>query len=87
MHRCMVIRDHRSLSQEVREIDSFGSQNRLHKFLRIAGFYVTARNPPIVHLELVSGYLNCLSEFGELEFPLILTLSLPPSTGITGIIQ
>lgn len=61
----MVIRDHMSLLQEVGEIDPFGSQNRLHKFLRNAGFYLTARNPPIVHLELVSGYLNCLSESGD----------------------
>lgn len=40
-----------------------------------AVFYLTARNPPIVRVELISGYVDCLLHFGELEFPLDLTVS------------
>lgn len=29
--------------------------------------------PPVVHVELISGYLDCFWEFGELAFPLNLT--------------
>lgn len=31
----------------------FGRQNLSHKFPRNAGFYLTARNPPLVHVELL----------------------------------
>lgn len=36
------------------------------KFLRNAGHYLTTRNPPITNVELISGYFDCLLEFGEL---------------------
>jgi hypothetical protein len=49
-----------------------GSQ--FHRFSRNASFYLTARNPPIVQAESISGYIkDCLLEFGELEFPLSCT--------------
>lgn len=38
-----------------------------------AGFYPTSKNPPIVQAKLISRYLDCLLEFGKLEFPLDLT--------------
>lgn len=33
--------------------------------------------PLIVKVELISGYLKCIFEFGELEFPLELTVRWP----------
>ena len=62
-----------ALLLEVRETDTSGSQNGLHKFLRDGGFSLTAGNCPIVHFELVSAYLDC-----PLEFPLDLSLSILP---------
>ena len=44
--------------------------NWFHKFLRSADFYITARNPPTIQTEPISGYVNCLLEFEELGFPL-----------------
>lgn len=44
--------------------------NWLHKLPRNAGFSITARDPAIVLIESISGYLNCLLEFEELGFPL-----------------
>ncbi|KAL6080311.1 hypothetical protein STEG23_036282, partial [Scotinomys teguina] len=35
-----------------------------------------ARNAPAGQVELISGYLDCLLEFGELEFPVDLTVTL-----------
>ena len=57
---------------QVRETNSSGSQNGLHKFQENAGFYLTTRNCLGVQFELVSGYLDC-----PLEFPLDPTLSTP----------
>lgn len=42
--------------------------NQFHKFPRKAGVYLTCRNAPIVQVELVSGYLDCLLKFQELIF-------------------
>lgn len=39
-------------------------------FLKHVGFYLTARNSLIVQVEVISGYLYCLLESGEEEFPL-----------------
>lgn len=44
-------------------------RNQFYKILRNAVFYLT-RNPPTDQAELISGYLNCLLEFGKLNFPL-----------------
>lgn len=60
---------------EAREMTHCGSKTRCHKFLRNAGFYLTARNNPTVQVELISGHLDSLLEFGELEIPLDLTSS------------
>lgn len=60
----------------VREMTPFGRREQIHKFLRNDGFYLLARNPPIVQVVFISGYLSCLLEFGELEFPLYLTVSI-----------
>ena len=53
--------------------EAFGRGKQVCKFLRNAGFYLTFRKPSTVHVELISGYLDCLVEFGEFEFPLHLT--------------
>lgn len=52
---------------------------RVHKSLRDSGFYLTLRNPPSVQLEPISEYLDCLLEFGKLEFPLDRLSELPHS--------
>lgn len=49
--------------------DSLVDENQFHKFLKNAGFYLTARNL-IVLLELGPGSRGCFLEFGKLEFPL-----------------
>jgi hypothetical protein len=36
------------------------AEKLFHKFLRNAGFYLTTRNPSIVLLELISGFMDCL---------------------------
>lgn len=51
---------HLSLLIEVREMTPFQRWEP-------AGFYLTARYPPIVQVELISGYLHCFLEFGELR--------------------
>lgn len=43
------------------------------KFPRNAGFSLTVRIPPTLGVESISGYLDCLLEFGEMEVPLDLT--------------
>lgn len=48
--------------------------NQFQKFLRGAGFYLNHQKFSCSSAELISGYLNCLLEFGELGFPLDLTL-------------
>ena len=54
--------------------DSFLADGKwFHKFLRNVDFYLTTRNPPKVQVKLISGYLECLLEFGKLECPLDLT--------------
>lgn len=53
--------------------EAFGRGKQFRKFLRNAGFYLTFRKPSTVHVELISGYLDRLIEFGEVEFPLHLT--------------
>lgn len=50
---------------------------KFHKFLKNAGFYLATRNPPVVQVEIISGYMDCLLELGELEFPLALTVKWP----------
>lgn len=68
-----------ALSPGVREWLLLRDGNRIQKFLSNAGFYPTSRNPPIVQVKLLCGYLNCLLESGEVEFPVNLTFShLPP---------
>lgn len=52
---------------------------RLHKSLRDSGFYLTPRNPPTAQLEHISEYLDCLLEFGKLDFPLDRLYGLPHS--------
>lgn len=49
------------------------NRNQIYEFLRKAGFYLAARNSPIVQVEDISVYMDCLLEFGEPEFPLGLT--------------
>lgn len=49
--------------------------NQVLQFLRKPGFYVISRNPPIVQVEFISGYLNYYLEFGKLEFSLDLTIT------------
>lgn len=39
--------------------------NQFYKFLRNAGFYLAARNSPIVCVELISGYLDYLWSLGN----------------------
>lgn len=43
------------------------------QFLRSAAFCLLTGNPPTVQCELISGLLDCLLEFRELEFLLDLT--------------
>lgn len=43
--------------------------NQFPKFLKHAGSYPPARNPPLVQVELSSGDLDCRLELGELELP------------------
>lgn len=58
------------LSARGKRNDSFGDGDHVSQFVRKAGFYLTTRTPSIVQRELSPGYLDCLLEFGELEFPL-----------------
>lgn len=37
-----------------------GDGGQFHKFLKNAGFLLSARNPPVDQCELSSGYLHCL---------------------------
>lgn len=48
---------------EVREMSPFSRGEQALKFLRNSGFYVASRNPSVLQTELVSGYLDSLSEF------------------------
>lgn len=57
----------------VREMTPLVHGNWFPQCLRNVGFYLTLRNPPAVQVELVSGYLDSLSEFWELEFSFDLT--------------
>lgn len=43
--------------------------NKFHGFLKKSAFYLTVRNLPRVQVEHISGYLDNILEFGELEFP------------------
>lgn len=53
---------HVSLLPEAREIAPFKGQNMFHKFLKNAGFHLTTGNPSsIVQIELISGYIYCLT--------------------------
>lgn len=63
----------KSFPPAVREMTPFGRGNQHHKFLRNASFYLTTRNPPTVRVGPIFVYLDCLLEFGKLEFPLDLT--------------
>lgn len=73
--RHMLMGEPYVLWSELKEMTSFGIGKQFHKFLRNAGFSLTAGNsPPIVQAELISWHLNCLLEFGELEFPFNLIL-------------
>ena len=62
------------LCPEVREMSCLllMDGNWFYKFLKNTGF-LSARNPPTVQCELISGLLDCLLEFRELEFLLDLT--------------
>ena len=42
---------------------------RVHKSVSDSGLYLPLRNSPTVQLEPISEYLDCLLEFGKLEFP------------------
>lgn len=53
-----------------RGVGNYTDGNWCHKFLRNAGFYLTLRKPLLIQVELISGYTDCLLDFGELEFPL-----------------
>lgn len=48
-------------------------ENQFHKFLRDVSFYLTASSPPIVQVDIISGYMCCFLEFEELEFRLYVT--------------
>ena len=50
------------------------TESHFPKFLRNAVFHLSTRNPAIVQPEHIFGYLDYLSESGELEFPLDLTI-------------
>ena len=65
---------HMSFLPEIREPIPLVNVNQFLKFLKNASFYLTARNPPIGQLGLVSGSLDYLLEFGELELPLDLVI-------------
>lgn len=52
----------------------FARWKPIQKFLRNASIYLSNRNPPTAQVELTAGYLDCGLEFGELEFPLNLTV-------------
>lgn len=44
--------------------------------------YLTAGNPPVVQVKLISICLDSLLGFGELKFPLVLTIFLVPVTPV-----
>lgn len=71
-----LLESYKSLLPEVMEITPFGRGNqiRLCKFPRNASFYLSPLEISVVQLELISRYLICLLEFGELGFPLDLTV-------------
>lgn len=60
------LESHVSLLLEVRGNYSFGEQ--ASQVPENAGFYLIAQNPPVIQLGLISGYLDCLLKFEELEF-------------------
>jgi len=41
-------------------------ENQFPKFLRNTDFYLTVTNPPLVHVEVIFGYLDNLLEFEDL---------------------
>lgn len=55
----MSTASHIPLLPEAKEMTPFDRQ-RTCEFLRSAGFYLTSRNPSVVQVELVSGYMHCL---------------------------
>lgn len=56
------------------EILFLANRNWFHKFLRNSVFSLAASNLLIAQVELISGYLDSLLEFYEMEFPLDLTV-------------
>jgi hypothetical protein len=66
----------KSLLPEVREMTAFAGGELALLFLRDAGFRLSCGNPPppVVQAELISGHLDSILGFVELEFPLELTL-------------
>lgn len=72
--RYISVKSHMSPSVTGKGNDSVLADGKwFHKFLRYADFYLATRNPPKVQVKLISGYLECLLEFGKLECPLDLT--------------
>lgn len=61
---------HIFIPAEAREVTLLVEENHFPKFLHNAGFYLTPRNPPVVQVELIFGYLDCFLEFGKLEISL-----------------
>lgn len=61
-----------SLQPEVKEMTPLADGNWFwsHKFLRKSGFYLTVKNLPIAHVELISGYLDCLRPNSHQKFQL-----------------
>lgn len=51
---------------EVRELTPFGRWELVSQVAEEAGFYLKAINLPIDQVELISGFMNCLLEFGKL---------------------
>lgn len=64
------------LSHRGKRGDSFQQIGTTFSFRRKAGFSLTTEiHCRVVQLQLISGYMKSLLEFGELEFPLGLTLT------------
>lgn len=63
---------HLSLLLEIREMTSLGRWKWADKFLENTGFYLTARRPPVVQVELI---LDIWTALWSLEFPLDLTVT------------
>lgn len=65
-----------SLLPELKKVTPSGRGEAASQVPENADFYLSATNLLIVQVESISGYLDCILEFGESACPLVLTTGL-----------